>query len=222
MSKVLEDCLDRRQVRAANASERDPGGDAYVSKCGVETRPATGKMAKYQGFWYAPLEGGLDGARKVYKEVLDRLMRDSIVAPVELVLKRGCTEMEHQWSPSDKWDEYAERYRWDRDEGLCNSVFWPKFEFGKEPMIFEIHVIKKWIEHAAVYNDPTVGKFKETDLLKGVLRYEKSYHAGKDYTGLEVGEGGQASDCKEEGKMLDVRGSSYECGVQGSKLTVIH
>jgi len=184
-----------------------------VSKCGIERRPDTGKLGHYQGFWYTPLDGGLKGARELWRQVKDRLMKEPLLAPVELVLKRGCTEMEHQWHPTDRWDELAAAYMWDRDEALCDSIFEDEYNFWKEPTVVQVSVMKTWIEYAAAHKDPTVEKFCDKSIVHEVLRYDKSIHSERDYPGLEMGEDRQRlseenAGAQEEGTPLDERGPS--------------
>ena len=187
------------------------------SKCGIERRANTGKLGKYQGFWYAPLNKGLDGARKLRKELLERLMREPVLGGPNLILKRGCTEMEQQWPPSDKWDEYAEKFGWDRDEALCNAVFVDDHEYKPIPLLMKVNVMKGWMEYAAAHGDETVNKFADKPLIVPLMKYERSIHSGKDYPGYEVGE-----DRREEmdsEKREDLDGGRSSTG--GTKPTLV-
>ena len=65
------------------------------AKCGIEKRTYTGKLGSYGAYWYAPMKEGLEGARKLWK----RLNND--FPSYGLILKKGCTEFENAFPPSD-------------------------------------------------------------------------------------------------------------------------
>lgn len=190
-----------------------------ASKCGVEQRAETGKLGKYQGFWYAPIAEGLEGGRKLYNQVVDKLAREKILRGPNIILKRGCTEMEQSWPPSERWDEYAERYKWDRYEGLCDAVFVDSYDYTPEPLIMKIHVLKTWIEYAAAHGDPSVEGFSAKDIILKLMQYQGSVHNEKDYPGLKVGEDKRENMAQAEGEMLDVRGPSRSKSNGGAIIT---
>jgi len=174
-----------------------------VSKCGIERRPWSGKLGYYQGFWYCPLEGGLDGGRERWKMLLERFQKDKVLGGTDLILKRGCTEFEHRYSPSDEWDQVAEELDWDRRQLLLDAVFIDP-EFGVEPGPLRISVQKTWIEWAWEHKDPCVtreypNKYLERPLTPMALQYQRSVHSGKDYPGWEG-----------SGETLDERESTRE------------
>ncbi len=159
------------------------------SKCGVERRPWTGKLGFYQGFWYTPLDGGLDGARELWKKVQDKLSKDKVLGGTSLILKRGCTEFEQWYNPSDAWDEFAERLEWDKIQSLLDPLFHDPV-LGVNLKSIQLHTQKKWIEYAWEHRDPTVmkkfpNKYLEQPLKPELLQYQRSVHSGKDYLGWE-------------------------------------
>ncbi len=171
--------------------------DDLVSKCGIELRPYTGKLGYYQAFWYTDLSGGLKGARELWKWVVDRLSRFPLVAGHDVLLKRGCTEMERRFYPSDSWDKLADTGNWDMQEMFCGSIippvegttdengFWPK-EFEA----IKVHVKVKWLEWAWEHKDPCAtseypNKYFEEPLVAPAIRYNKSIHSEVDYGGYE-------------------------------------
>ncbi len=160
-----------------------------ISKCGVETRPSSGKLGHYQAFWYSSMKGGLDGARKLHREVADRFAKDKFLGGTEIILKRGCTEMEHYYSPSDSWDKLAEMMGWDRKEKLLDSSFTAPVS-TQEGGALKTTTEKKWIEYAWEHKDPTVtkeypNKYLERSLIPQLLQYQRSVHSGRDYIGWE-------------------------------------
>ena len=84
----------------------------YHGKCGVERRAYVGNQGGYSSFWYNPLSCGLETARKIRLAVYDRISKKINPEP-KVILKRGCTEMELSYPPSDNWEEYAKKYDWD-------------------------------------------------------------------------------------------------------------
>ena len=159
------------------------------SKCGVEIRPRSGKLGRYQGFWYTSLGGGLDGGRELYKKVVAKFAKDKIVEGTELILKRGCTEIEQFFSPSDSWDKLAEGLAWDRKEKLMESIL-PDHASMAEGGALDVCSQLKWIEYAWEHGDSTVvekypNKYLAKPLMPQALQYQRSVHSGKDYIGWE-------------------------------------
>jgi hypothetical protein len=171
--------------------------DDLVSKCGIELRPYTGKLGYYQAFWYSDMDGGLKGGRKLWKRIVDRLAKSPLVAGHDVFLKRGCTEMERRFHPSDSWDKIADARHWDMQEMLCDSIipdvvakqnedgYWPK-----EWEAIKVHVKVKWLEWAWEHKDSSAtskypNKYFEAPLVAPALRYNKSIHSEVDYGGYE-------------------------------------
>lgn len=70
----------------------------FPSKCGVELRDYV--HALYGGYWYNETkEKGLEKYR-IVKELIEK---EDFKMEVPLMLKRGCTEMEHKFGRSDRW-----------------------------------------------------------------------------------------------------------------------
>jgi len=172
------------------------GEDNLVSKCGIEIRPYTGKLGYYQAFWYTDLNGGLKGGRELWKKIVDRLARFPLVAGHDVFLKRGCTEMERMFHPSDSWDKLADAGRWDMQEMLCSSVIpdvvakHDEDGFCPEWAAIKVHVKVKWLEWAWEHKDPCAtseypNKYFEAPLVAPAIRYNKSIHSEVDYGGYE-------------------------------------
>jgi hypothetical protein len=84
-------------------------------KCGTEERGFTGGLGSYRAFFYGLLGDGLEGGRELYRKVR------GVFPGFDIMLKRGCTEFENFFTPSDTWDELADRYHWDKKEALKGS-----------------------------------------------------------------------------------------------------
>ncbi len=148
------------------------------SKSGVEMRPHTGNQGGYSSFWYAPLDGGLEGGRELYKLVKEDL-KDTDLKPV---LKRGCTEMEIGKPPSSDWDDFAKNEKWDLKEDLLNAFY----VFGEQVQVshtvFKVHSLLAWIKYARAHGDPTVGEYIDEDEHK--VKKLEAYHQGGKFSNM--------------------------------------
>jgi hypothetical protein len=150
------------------------------SKCGLEKRVYTGKLGLYGAYWYTPMSEGLEGARKLWK----RLSND--FPSNEVILKKGCTEFENAFPPSDMWNDFAEKLQWDLKEALLDTLFEPdpmvlKIEMNT-PKMLEVHIMRSWIEWAFEHNDKTYLNYVDKPFKQELMTYHKSIHNNKDYT----------------------------------------
>jgi len=134
------------------------------SKCGIEERKSV--FGNYSGYFY---NRGLDNGLECYKKIKEAISNDSILnvlleekdengIPLNLLLKRGCTEFEHALGRSDKWIVTDEQKK---IEKLINDTFVNSYKSRTQPKHVLDHVHKKWIEFAWDRGDKTV--FKYTD-----------------------------------------------------------
>jgi hypothetical protein len=149
-------------------------------KCGIERRAFVGKLGIYGAYWYAPMQEGLEGARKLWK----RLSAD--FPTFEMILKRGCTEFEMAYNPSDTWNDLADKAMWDMKEDLLDSLFVSnpmtlQVE-ANTPKMLENHIMRRWIEWAYEHNDKTYMEYTSGSFKPEILRYEKSNHFNNDFT----------------------------------------
>lgn len=153
------------------------------SKCGLEKRDYTSGIGGYRAFWYCPFFDGLEGGRKRFAEVRREL--ELTFSPEwirerqengHLFLKRGCTELERDYGPSDQWDQYDFEGKFKLLETVWGRA--PNLEREWSPMIYTI--MKRWIEFAVAYGDPTVREYigREPDSSLGVaaVKYHDSKH----------------------------------------------
>lgn len=197
-------------------------------KCGVERRAYTGALGSYRAFWYAPLGGGLAEARQVYREVKKAMgsLRGVRNRKSELILKRGCTEMEHLYHPSSTWDRLAEERAWDLRESLLNASVRDEYASDKEPTAQVKQTERIWIEYAFEHGDSTYMNYKEGPMVPPHELYQESSHADNDFrstwtppqeaelateksTGVdEHGSGSGEDSAKTSPKEMDERGST--------------
>lgn len=145
------------------------------SKCGIDRREFTDCL--YSGYWYCPLEGGLDEARKLYKTVKKEVRKQ--VHGMDIFLKRGCTEMELRRGPSDKWEwtEGNEMF-----EALLDSVYREEIKGGPEQIpILEVHIFTEWIRWAFMNGDETWKEFCSVPLARPVVTYQESEHKAESF-----------------------------------------
>ena len=122
------------------------------SKCGIERRAYSGNEGGYAAFWYADIFGGLAGGREEHKQV--KLLIERLRGrPGEVILKRGCTEMERRFPQSQLWDEASEE--WDAVEELLDERFIPTSYSITEPPELKVLIRQRWIHFAAEHGDLT-------------------------------------------------------------------
>lgn len=185
------------------------------SKCGIELRPKTGKLRKYVGFWYSPLEGGLDWARNVFKDVVTRVAEAGIKGT--LSLKRGCTELEEDYPPSDSWDQLAEERMFDQREAMLDDIFINPPALEKLPWFCDVNTQLHWIQLAAEVGDETYRIYTDRDFAVKTLDYQDSNHSGKDFPGLEMTDG-QDNNTVESKGLQNADASGSENGLSPPKI----
>jgi hypothetical protein len=126
------------------------------SKCGAERRTYATHKGWYAGFWYCPMQGGLEGAREFHKTISYRV-KDALGIQTPVTLKRACTEFEDFFGPSDLW-EYPDA--WARLEDLLESVWevpCPDVDPMTSPM--KVAITRVWIDWARQHGDPTASDY---------------------------------------------------------------
>lgn len=145
----------------------------HVAKSGAERRGYSGEKGGYLSCWYTPLDVGLKGGRELFKEV-------SWALPgLPLHLKRGCTEMEDHFGPSDKWD--AHRTEFAAMEAFLENLFEiPEWRFDT-PQALELDAKRRLIIHAFEHGDKTYLDFVEAQFRMEPVHYDSSIHREEDY-----------------------------------------
>jgi len=157
-----------------------------ASKTGMELRDYSGNLDGWTSIWHCPLGCGLKKAREQHSLVEKAIQEKFGMDAPELVLKRGCTEMEKGIGASDKWETTA---TWEFKEKLIEAVFipWPD---ASPPQYLEPYIKKKWIERAASCGDSTYLKHCEKPIISPLVFYHESDHKNEDFEPLkEIGEG---------------------------------
>ncbi len=153
------------------------------SKCGIETRTHVPRL--YGAYWYAPLGCKLEVARRLFEQVKKELDLEWKEDAPPVILKRGCTEMELGWGPSEKW-AYSpqDEQRWQ----LINASYAQVPTSDKEPMMKKTRTMLQWIDWARRHGDATVAEFG--DLFRKPTEYSASNWGLEEKAKLEVLDGG--------------------------------
>ncbi len=132
----------------------------YEAKCGIELRKYTPHL--YGGYFYCySMKEGEEKARKVQEQV-NKYFRE----PVEVKLKRGCTEMEDRFGLSSTWKPTPTKLI---EAELHYASF---FNFPSEAIPYPIwlkpDIMIKWFEWARENNDKTVKEFGIKNILSDI------------------------------------------------------
>ena len=148
------------------------------SKCGIEIRQQV--FGNYGGYFYnRGLEKGLE-CYKVVRTEIDK--HDELGPQVPVLLKRGCTEMEHGVGPSDKWEVSETQIALEleiKDRFVNDVKIVPQSEHAMR------HVRQTWIEKAYEWGDPTVFEYIDGPLYPEYVTYH--HLAVKEEESAETG-----------------------------------
>jgi hypothetical protein len=124
----------------------------HPSKCGIEVRQSVN--ANYGGYFYnRGLQEGLENYKLVREAVNDCISPD-----VGVILKRGCTELEHGVGPSDKWQITKEQIDF---EMRLSQLFVNDIPVLSQSDHAKDAVRQRWIEYAYGIADETVFEFTD-------------------------------------------------------------
>ena len=132
------------------------------SKCGIETRPSV--FGLYGGYFY---NRGLENGLAKYKQVREAV-NETLGEQIPVILKRGCTEMEHGVGPSNEWDVTEEQIRIEKmvvDRFVTDAQIIQQSEHAVD------HVHQTWIEKAYQWGDPTVFEYLDEPLYPDYVTY---------------------------------------------------
>lgn len=147
-----------------------------ASKCGIELRPYV--FGNYGGYFY---NRGLKEGIERFKEVRTAVDADPVLGPaVKVILKRACTEMEHNVGPSDKWELTPEQI--EVEKVITSSMNCDLVKRRQSEMSVK-YVHSKWIEHAYSIGDETV--FEYLDSEKPMYKPLVTYHHLADEKEIE-------------------------------------
>ena len=143
--KTIKQLLQLLQIETEMV-KKDP---YCFCKCGIELRQDVER--NYGGYFYCNgPEQGLARLKQVRDNVLPVLGDDTVI-----LLKRGCTELERKYGPSNKWDDIKEPY-WDLLWEKLLAVFKVDKTFSHQPELIQRHIVMKWFGHATSIGDPTI------------------------------------------------------------------
>ena len=126
-----------------------------ASKCGIEVRPWVPPDILYGGYFY---NRSLGEGRNCYK-IVRRLVDATIGYDIPVILKRGCTEMEMQRGPSDKWAIMPGQLEAERLVGQVVDV-----ELKEEqPAVCRRHTVRMWLEFAWANGDETCHNYMDEE-----------------------------------------------------------
>lgn len=139
-------------------NEENP--ERYNSKCGIETRAYAKYKGRYAGFWYCSMVGddGLGEAKLLTREVETRVQK-GLATGLKVSLKRGCTEMEERFGPSNLWT-YDENHHEVEDDLDKLIEIRPRAKSFQPEWLKRI-IMANWIEHAFETGDKTVKELVE-------------------------------------------------------------
>jgi len=177
------------------------------AKCGTEQRDYTSGLGGYRAFWYCPYYEGLAGARKYFKHIKEELVKyfgmdliNTRWKEGRLFLKRGCTELERDYGPSDTWDKFDHSAKFN----LLEAVWEDPANIEKEWPPLVMTNKRRWIESAVAYNDLTaLDHVAGPTLGVSSVKYHESDHHSKDfplYLKPLNGMTKKESNCEEETK----------------------
>lgn len=157
----------------------------WPGKAGLEQRDYTSGLGGYRAFWYCPFTKGLEGGRVHFTRVqkaLETAFGEKEIAwyleEGKLYLKRGCTELERDFGPSDQWDFIDHSAKFNLLESVWETPGEPDREFS--PLVYTNY--RRWIESAIVYGDASVSQYIGGQPL-GVpsVKYQGSAHFEGDF-----------------------------------------
>lgn len=156
------------------------------AKCGTEARDYTSGLGGYRAFWYCPYGQGLEGGRKHY-QLIKEALRESFGADYiehkeaegKLYLKRGCTELERDFGPSDQWDQIDFSGKFN----LLETVWEDPQEMVEEWEPIKLTNLKRWIEYAVAHGDrDALGYVQGKKLGVASVTYHNSEHKDNDFS----------------------------------------
>lgn len=117
------------------------------AKCGIEVRDYTPRL--YGGYFYTC---SLEEGRDVYK-IVRKAVNEGISPEVNVILKRGCTEMEMEVGPSPFW--VVTKKNRELEEIIEERVEDYSVSFSSPPDYMEAHIKKYWVNWAYSHGDET-------------------------------------------------------------------
>jgi hypothetical protein len=157
------------------------------SKCGIETRDKVHGL--YGGYFY---NRGLTSGLTCYQLIRKTVDEWPGLGPdVKVILKRACTEYEHECGPSDKWTITQDQLY---IEGLIKALVVSDNALRRQPEHLVYNVQRKWIEWAYAHGDATYQEYHDGPLVPDYVTYQ----------GLAKKEGWQETAKKVDSGLIDL------------------
>lgn len=128
------------------------------AKLGIETRETV--HGNYGGYFY---NLGMEEGLERYKEVRKAVDEDEVMGPdVGVLLKRACTEFEHAFGDSDKWEITDAQMEVEKlvEEWFANDII---YRVQPPHIVHRVH--RGWIQYAYKIGDPTYADFTNGEPL---------------------------------------------------------
>jgi len=129
----------------------------YPGKVGWEDRKTV--FGNFGAYFY---NRSLDEAKEKYPTICDAMKDVELQTDpcnqkkIPIIIKRGCTEFEHKFGPSDKWEYTAED-----KENLLNSVIVDDLVIHTQTDWHIANTMTLWTHNAYSAGDPTVCEFTD-------------------------------------------------------------
>jgi len=134
------------------------------SKCGIEKRYTVGAL--YGGYFYnKSKEEGLQ-----CKKDIETIVHKRIGPHIKVFLKRACTEFEHKFGDSTKWNVTPEQLDLER---RLEDLFIDMPQRNVQGVELRHHIMANWIRFAFAQGDPTAKLFSDKPLFPTYVTYEE-------------------------------------------------
>ncbi len=141
----------------------------WYSKIGIEKRYSV--PALYGAYFYNnSREQGLECHKKI-----ESLVHEHIGPHVKVILKRGCTELEHKFGDSGQW-QVSEQQKY--LERRLEDLFAEQDKVHPQPPELIRHIMANWVRFAYAQGDPTVHNFTSTPLYPPYVTYHEKEGEG--------------------------------------------
>lgn len=132
------------------------------SKLGIERRFSV--PALFGAYFY---NNSYEDGQQCYKFVREAVSQ-ALSPDVKVILKRGCTEMEHAFGDSTKWMVSEEQAGLEK---RLSDLFLPMTDQYNQPDAYNEHVMAGWIKFAFAGGDPTAAEFSSEPLFPPYVTY---------------------------------------------------
>ena len=140
----------------------------WPAKIGAEVRPYVNRL--WGMYFY---NRGLEAGRTRYQEVKDII--SGLDRDINCILKRGCTEFEIKYGPSNQWDNIITEKQREYERKLDKIFVNPPPSKNTAPPYFTSHKWRYFVEFAAANGDETYLKFTDGEEIPEhtVMDYKK-------------------------------------------------